>query len=430
VSPRRTGAAAAARTARAALALVLAVLATALLAGPAAAARDDPPKVSAPSAIVMDASTGEVVWSRAADRRRAMASTTKLMTALLTLEREKLSTVIPAARYRAAAVESKIDLAPGERMTVADLLRALLLESANDAAVTLAEGVSGSRAAFVRAMNRRARQLGLDHTRYANPVGLDEQGNYSSARDLARLARHLSRDDFFRRTVNRTSATLKSGARERTVENRNLLVARASWVDGVKTGHTQQAGYVLVGAAHGTGTKRGVRLVSAVMGTSSEAARDQDTLALLQWGLGRFWRVTAVRRNEAMGVSVPIRYRRGAEVDLVAGRTLRLTLRRGERPRTRVAGVPTEVVGPLRKGQRVARIEVLVDGRKVRTVPLVAAAQVPAAGLGQQTKDWFTRPLTLALVAAALAGSVLLARLRRRRPGSGGSERREHKAAA
>jgi D-alanyl-D-alanine carboxypeptidase (penicillin-binding protein 5/6) len=166
------------------------------------------------------------------------------------------------------------------------------------------------------------------------------------------------------------------------------------------------------------------------MGTASEAARDQDTLALLQWGLGRFWRVTAVRRSQPMGVSVPIRYRRGAEVDLVAGRTLRLTMRRGERPRTRVVGVPAEVVGPLRKGQHVARIEVLVHGRRVRTVPLVAAAPVPAAGLGQQTKDWFTRPLTLVLAVGVLAGSVLLARLRRRRPGSPGSERRQSKAAA
>jgi D-alanyl-D-alanine carboxypeptidase (penicillin-binding protein 5/6) len=423
VTARPTRAAAAARA-------VLAVaLAVALLAAPAGAATDDAPRVSAPSALVMDASTGKIVWSRASDKRRSIASTTKLMTALLTLEREKLASEIPAARYRASAIESKIDLAPGERLTVADLMRALLLESANDAAVTLAEGVSGSRGRFVRAMNRRAAQLGLDRTHYANPIGLDEQGNYSSARDLARLAAHLERNAFFRRTVNRTSATLKSGARVRTVENRNQLVARAQWIDGVKTGHTQQAGYVLVGAAHGTGSKRGVRLISVVLGTGSEAARDQDTLALMQWAMRKFWRVTAVRRNESMGVSVPIRYRRGAEVDLVAGRTLRLTLPRGKRPRTRLVGVPAEVVGPLRKGQPVAKIEVLVDGRRVRTVPLVTGARVPEAGLAQQTKDWFTRPVALALAVAVLAGSVLLARLRRR-PGSGGSERQQSKAAA
>ncbi len=120
------------------------------------------------------------------------------MTALLTLEREKLADVVPAAGYDALPVESQIDLAPGERMTVADLLRALLLESANDAAVTLAEAVSGSRPAFVRAMNRRARQLGLEDTRYANPIGLDDAGNYSSARDLARLTLELRRNEFFR----------------------------------------------------------------------------------------------------------------------------------------------------------------------------------------------------------------------------------------
>jgi hypothetical protein len=106
-----------------------------------------------------------------------------------------------------------------------------------------------------------------------------------------------------------------------------------------------------------------------------------------------------------------------------------MTLPRGKRPQTRLVGVPAEVVGPLRKGQPVAKIEVLVDGRRVRTVPLVTGARVPEAGLAQQTKDWFTRPITLALAVAALAGSVLLARLRRR-PGSGGSERQQSKAAA
>jgi serine-type D-Ala-D-Ala carboxypeptidase (penicillin-binding protein 5/6) len=429
VIARPTRAADVARAPRAVLALLVVAVAAALLAAPAGAATADAPEVSAPSALVMDASTGKIVWSRAADKRRSIASTTKLMTALLTLEREKLASEIPAARYRASAIESKIDLAPGERLTVADLMRALLLESANDAAVTLAEGVSGSRPKFVRAMNRRAEQLGLDRTHYANPIGLDEQGNYSSARDLARLAAHLERNGFFRRTVNRTSATLKSGARVRTVNNRNHLVTREQWMDGVKTGHTQQAGYVLVGAAHGTGAKRGVRLISVVLGTGSEAARDQDTLALMQWAVKKFWRVTAVRRNQSMGASVPIRYRRGAEVDLVAGRTLRMTLPRGKRPQTRLVGVPAEVVGPLRKGQPVAMSEVLVDGRRVRTVPLVTGARVPEAGLAQQTKDWFTRPITLALAVAALAGSVLLARLRRR-PGSGGSERQQSKAAA
>ena len=429
MSGRASGAAAAARAQRALLVLLLAAVAAAgIVAGGAAApvaSAAEPPPVSAPSAIVTDADTGRILWSRAARRKRSIASTTKLMTALLTLEREKLADVVPAAGYDALPVESQINLAPGERMTVADLLRALLLESANDAAVTLAEAVSGSRPAFVRAMNRRARQLGLEDTRYANPIGLDDANNYSSARDLARLTLELRRNAFFRSTVNRASVTLRSGARPRTIANRNDLVAREPWIDGVKTGHTLQAGYVLVGEGRGGS---GAKVISVVLGTDSEAARDADSLTLLRWGRRQFKRVRAVTLGDVME-SVPIRYRRGAEVDLVAGRTVRMTVLRRQRVSSRLVGVPREVSGPLRRGQRVADIEVLVDGKRARTVPLVTAAAVPEAGLTQQTKDWFTRPWLLGLVVAALLGSVLLTRLRRRRPRSGRTPRREAETA-
>ena len=170
---------------RAALALRSAV---ALLAAPAARAADGPPQLSAPSAILIEAKTGDVLYERAADKRRPIASTTKLMTALLTMERTKLSDEVTASSYIASPIESKLSLRPGEVLSVADLLRGLMLESANDAAVTLAEHVSGSRAAFVRLMNKRARELKLADTHYDNPIGLDGPGNYSSAHDLARLA--------------------------------------------------------------------------------------------------------------------------------------------------------------------------------------------------------------------------------------------------
>src|SRR5919199_1112823 len=150
-----------------------------------------PASVQAPSAIVMEVSTGTVACSRRADERRAIASTTKLMTALLTLERAKLSDTFTAARYFPPPIESQIGLQPGERMKVRDLMRGLLVESANDAAMTLAQGVAGSPRAFVRAMNERAQQLGLRDTHYSNPIGLDQAGNYSSARDLVRLATFL-----------------------------------------------------------------------------------------------------------------------------------------------------------------------------------------------------------------------------------------------
>jgi len=350
------------------------------------------------------------------------------MTALLTLERTKLSDVLPAARYRALTVESKLGLRPGERMTVADLLRGLLLESANDAAVTLAERIGGSRAGFVRLMNRRARALGLTDTRYANPIGLDDANNRSTARDLVRLTLELRRYPFFRRVVNRTQVTLRSGDRARTVDNRNTLLRRNRWMSGVKTGHTRQAGYVLIGS--GRREPRGIELISVVLGTPSEAARNADTLELLDWGFSQFHTITVLRRWEVRGGwRASIRYRRGAELDLAAGRAVRRVVRDGEDPAHTVHTVrlPAEVEGPVRRGQPLGVAEVRERGRRVATVPLVAANSVPAAGVAQRTKDWFTRPAALLLVAALLVGSVLAARgwrrgTRRRRTPSGEPE--------
>ena len=216
------------------------------------------------------------MYARAPGERRAIASTTKLMTALLVLERARPGQVFTAPAYHAGAAESRIDLAAGERMTVADLLKALLLESANDAAVTLARGVSGSTARFVDAMNERARQLGLDDTSYANPVGLDAPGGYSTARDLADTGRSAHARPALRAHRRPPLGPARAPApHPRVVENRNLLIGRYPFVTGVKTGHTMRAGYVLVGAA---GRRGEGRVVSVVLGEPSEAARDVDTL--------------------------------------------------------------------------------------------------------------------------------------------------------
>ena len=396
MSPRVTGA----------LLAVLAMLA--LPAQAPAAERRCPGEVVGPSAIVIEVSTGAVACARNPDDRRPIASTTKLMTALITLERAKLSDVYPAAEYFPSPAESKIGLEPGERMTVRDLLRGLLVTSANDGAVTLAEGVSGSRRAFVRAMNRRARELGLKNTHYANPIGLDERGNYSSARDLVRLATILRTNEFFRTTVDRPSVRLTSGNRERTFSNRNTLVREYGWINGVKSGHTSQAGDVLVGSGR---DRRGVQLVSAVLGTSGIPARNAATLALLRDGFKQFQRITAIGRGDEVA-RVPIRYRRGAELALVARRTVKRVVPRGQRDdvSVRAVGVPDDVAGPIVAGQAFGAIEVVQQRRVVARIPLVSASSVPAADLEQKAKAWFTGPLPLLLAFAVLAGTVLVGR--------------------
>jgi len=398
---------------RQAAALVLAAVLALLMAAPASARVQRPSLASAAAAIVVDARSGDMLLSKRADVRRPIASTTKLMTALLTLESGKLHRSFTAPAYHALPVESKIDLRRGERMNVRDLLTALLLESANDAAVDLAIGVSGSRERFVAKMNARARQLGLRNTHYANPIGLDAPGNYSTARDLAALARKLMTNPTFAATVNRSRATLRSGDHARTIRNRNLLVARYRFVDGVKTGHTGTAHYVLVGAAHGHGGK----IISVVLGEPSEHARDADTLALLRWGIDQYRRVTLLRPGHPVAYA-KVAYHPDLKIRLTTRRSATFTLRRGERLTTRVHA-PDELKGPIPAGRRVGSVSVLYLGHEVATLGLVPARAVPGSTVIQRVTHTLGPPLTaLALVvvvlAAVLAGIWLRASLARR----------------
>ena len=380
-----------------------ALLAAVVMAAAAAAsAAPAPPRVpTAEAAIVVDARDGTVMFAKRPDAERAIASTTKLMTALLALEEAEPDEVFAAPAYNAMPAESRINLRAGERMTVHDLLEALLLESANDAAVDLAENISGSRDAFVDEMNDRADELGLEHTSYANPIGLDEPGNYSSARDLATLARTLLRNQRFARIVDMPSATLESGIRPRVVQNRNDLVAAYPWVDGVKTGYTLHAGNVLVGAA-----ARGprARVVSAVLGEPTEAARDVDTLTLLRWGLARFSRVRIVDSGRALA-RADIEYR-DENARLVPRRDVFLTTRQGQQLRRRV-NAPDELEGPLAAGERVGSVTVVVDGRPVRRVALVTAADVPGAGTLRVVVSELGVPLTVLIVLGILVAAIL-----------------------
>jgi serine-type D-Ala-D-Ala carboxypeptidase (penicillin-binding protein 5/6) len=388
------------------LACLLVLLA---LAVPASASAAAPTVDRADAAIVVDASDGTVMFQKGPDERQAIASATKLMTALLALERARPGDVFTAPAYNANPVESRINLRAGERMRVEDLLEGLLLESANDAAVTLAEGISGSRSAFVEQMNTRASEIGLGGTSYANPIGLDDPQNYSTARDLAALTVRLLRNRDFARIVDLPRATLESGARRRVVGNRNELVARYPFVDGVKTGHTLDAGYVLIGAAHGSG---GAKVVSVVLGEPSESARETDTLALLRWGLTRFRRTEVLDPDKVLA-RPEVKYR-DSHAALVPDSALRLTVRRGERVTRRVSA-PDEVEGPLDEGERVGRVTVVVDGKPVKRVALVTAAEVPGAGPLRVVFSSVGVPLTLLILISALGGAALLVRRSRTR---------------
>jgi D-alanyl-D-alanine carboxypeptidase (penicillin-binding protein 5/6) len=399
--PRRLAAAFAA-----AVALAAAAPATAPAAGP------PKPKVSAETAVVIDARTGETLYARRPNRRHAIASTTKIVTALVARDGADLSDVFTASNYKPAAIESQLGLKHGEKMTLHDLLEALLLPSANDAAITIAEGVSGSRSSFVESMNNKAEQLGLKNTSFANPIGLDDPDNYSTARDLAMAARVLLRDPALAKIVDTPRAHLSSGAKPRTVVNRNRLVQQYPFVNGVKTGHTRQAGYVLVGSA----TRNGVPVISVVTGEPGEAARDADSLALLRYGLGQFTRQRVVARGRPVE-EARVKYHDEDRVDIVPARGATLTVRRGERVR-KLVEAPGRLEGPMPRGERVGVLLVSYRGRVVRRVPLVTGEAVRGATVWDKIASAIgggAAALAFLALAALAALAILRVRNARRR---------------
>ncbi|MEA2353974.1 MAG: hypothetical protein QOD61_103 [Solirubrobacteraceae bacterium] len=354
--------------------VVLGVAGFLILAGSARAAPPPPPSVRARAAIVVERDLGTTILARHADDRLPIASTTKLMTAYVALHRAPLSRVLTVRPYAATGAETVAGLRVGERLSVGDLLKAMLLPSGGDAAHTLAVDLAGSTGAFVGWMNAAAVGLHLGATRFSTPVGLDTPGNYSSARDLASLTIALMADPFFARTVARRRAQLADGL---TVYNRNDLVGAHSFVVGVKTGHTIGAGYCLVGA----GRRDGANVVSVVLGDPGVGSRDADSLALLRYGLALYHGVRAVHGGRVYA-SLPVDGRPGERVDVVAARDLRVVLRRGSRLTVYPTGLGDAAHGPLPAGARLGDVAVKLGGRVVARVPLITESAVAAPPAG------------------------------------------------
>jgi D-alanyl-D-alanine carboxypeptidase (penicillin-binding protein 5/6) len=388
--------------------LVCALLATAalaLVAEGAAASAASRPAISARAAALIEESSGRGLYGRTPDARLPIASATKLMTALIVIERARLNAIFTEPAYFPAANFSQIGLRPGERMSVHDLLIALLLPSADDAAEDLAFNVGHrSVARFISMMNARARQLGLTRTHYTTPIGLDTPGNYSSASDLVTLARFLlTHHPFFANAVALPHALLRTGDHQRVVANRNTLVGRVPWVNGVKTGHTLGAGYVLVGS----GTRGGMTLISAVLGTPSEGARNAGTLAVLNYGFANFHIVTPVVAGRV--VARPrVRDRPGAHADVIAQQTLTRVLPKSDRVTIRLQ-LPAQLAGPLARHAVVGHELVLVNGRVIARVPLLLAQRLPAVSPLTLAARFILRPFTLVLLALLLGGATVVA---------------------
>ena len=387
-------------TARRRAALPIVVCLAALAGAATATAAPQPPSgLPARAWILVDADDGEVLAAHRASSSYSIASTTKLMTAYVARRELGLHDEVVAPPYDALPAESLLGLAAGERIEVRDLLYGLLLVSGNDAAEALAQAAAGSEDAFVGQMNRAAKKLGLGDTTYANPIGLDEPGNNSSAEDLADLAVKLRRDKLFRRIFDTPETVISSGAHPRDLVNRNVLVRTVPFVNGVKTGYTLDAGNVLVAS----GEQKGVELVSAVLGAPSESERDSATMTLLDYGFSLYHRRTPVKRQEALA-RVAIKDR-DISVPLAPARDLRVTVRRGQNLQTRVRA-PAEVDGPVSGGERMGQVVVSIDGEPVARAPLAATRGAAAASLLERYDAKIPGPRAVAWGVAILALAV------------------------
>ncbi|MGN0997695.1 MAG: D-alanyl-D-alanine carboxypeptidase family protein [Candidatus Ventricola sp.] len=368
-----------------------AVLALSGMALPRAALAEEPPleegtpfTLSSPSVILTEASTGRVIFEKNADERRPVASVTKVMTILLTLEaidegRVSLKDSVTVSAHASGMGGSQVFLEADQRYKLEDLLKSMIVASANDAAVALAEYLEGAEEAFVRRMNERAAELGMENTHYVNCTGLPAQGHYTTARDVAVLSAHLDEHPLYYQysTIWMDEITHKGG-RVTQLTNTNRLVRFYSGCDGYKTGSTNEARYCISATAE----KNGLRLIAVVLGSSASQTRFDEARAMLEYGFSGYQMFSPIQAGDSLQMTVPVRLGGRDEVSAVSGGTSALLLRKGEQSQISLeVALMERVSAPVRKGDVLGEIRVKQAGNVVQVIPAVAGETVELPGM-------------------------------------------------
>lgn len=334
-----------------------------------------PPVLSAPSALLMDFDTGEVLFESDADTKRYPASTTKILTALLLIENAQPDDLITCTDPAVVKIEpSSLNIKPGERFRAEQLLYGFLLRSANDGGVVIAEHVAGSVASFAQKMNARAAELGATNSHFANPHGLHDPNHYTTARDLALIARAALQNPRFAAAVGTPKRTIA-----RSINFQDVVVASkakkgfydvVAGADGVKTGFTKAARHCFVGSA----TRGGRRLISVVLYAPSSAVT--DSVPLIEWGFARFGSKTVAIEGQRTAW-VPARLGAESRVPATVAQTLHIPQDRLRPLPIETKVTPTHNTAPIHQGQEVGTLTVLRGGKPLAQVPLLATRDVP-----------------------------------------------------
>ena len=372
--------------------LMLAPLHAALAQTPAAVQMPVPPTVAAKSWLLLEMGSGQTLTAEKPDERLEPASLTKLMTAYLTFSAIRQKTLglqqpLPVSQKAWKTGGSKMFIKVDTQVPVEDLIKGMIVQSGNDACVALAEGIAGSEENFAQLMNREAQRLGMKASSFRNSTGLPDPNHYTTARDLGILAAALIRD--FPEEYKKYYSMKEFRYNNITQPNRNRLLFIDPTVDGVKTGHTDAAGYCLISSA--LRDKR--RLLSVVLGTSSDSARASESQKLLNWGFLSFDGVPLYTKDQA--VATP-RVWKGAQNQVKAGFSsdLLVALPKGYADKVKSEFVASgRLIAPIQAGQQVGTLKVSVDGKPYADYPVSALESVPAAGIVGRTIDgvklWF-----------------------------------------
>ena len=328
---------------------------------------------------ILVASNGRVLWAREPDQERAMASTTKIMTAVVAFEQGTLDELVTVSSRAAGIGESAARLRAGESYPLSTLLEAILVRSGNDASIAIAEHIAGSVEKFAELMNAKAVELGLEHTHFANPHGLDAEDHYTSAADLATLARYAMGKPEFRRMVGLESTVVPNTDGPGELENSNLLITTLEGATGVKTGWTGRAGYCLVASAE----REGMELFAVVLGTDDEMQRFQQAGLLLEWGFFHYTEQRLAESGESVE-SIEVADYLDASLEVVVEKPVAVRVFEPAGPVQRVISLPETIEAPVTARERIGTLSFIQGERLVAQVALVAAEEVRRPSLPER----------------------------------------------
>ncbi|MBE6935359.1 MAG: D-alanyl-D-alanine carboxypeptidase [Ruminococcaceae bacterium] len=354
----------------------------ALLLTMSAMAAPAAPEVMAPSALLMERSTGTILYEKNAHERMAPASVTKVMTMLLTVEAIErgqlgLQDEVVTSEYAASMGGSQIFLEPGERMTVQDLLKSIAVSSANDACVAMAEHLAGSEAGFVEQMNARAAALGMENTHFANCCGLDHEEHYTTAYDIALMSRELLSHEMIREYTTIWMDTVRDGAFG--LSNTNKLVRFYDGTTGVKTGYTSRAGYCVSASA----CREGMELIAVILHADTSPHRNADASGLLNFGFANY-AVVSLHSAEEQLAPVPVSLGTAAEVCVKPEHEGSVLVEKAQAADvTQEITLAESVEAPVEQGQRLGVLRCRLGEEILAEIPLVATQSVERLGTGE-----------------------------------------------